>query len=104
MGINDILARHGAPAAGFAALLSVACAGAAADAERGRLLYENHCQSCHDSVVHVRSQRRAASVPELVWQIARWERHLGLDWRFSEVADVLAYLNGRYYRFDQPLP
>lgn len=74
----------------------------AADLERGKMLYENHCTACHTSVVHVRENRRANSIPELVWQITRWERLLQLDWRYQEVADVLYYLNSNYYKFAEP--
>ena len=71
----------------------------AADLDRGKLLYENHCTDCHTSVVHVRENRRANSISEIVWQITRWERLLQLDWSYQEVADVLHYLNTNYYQF-----
>ena len=43
----------------------------AADAERDRLLYENHCTICHTSVVHVRAGRKATSREEIQTWIQR---------------------------------
>lgn len=70
-----------------------------ADTERGRLLYENHCMSCHESVVHVRSQRKAVSPAALRAAIQRWAAETKLGWREAEVGDVYQYLNNRYYKF-----
>jgi hypothetical protein len=67
--------------------------------ERGRLLYENHCQACHVSTVHIRDQRKAASPAELRAWIQRWSGELKLDWQADELNDVYEYLNNRYYKF-----
>jgi len=72
----------------------------AADAERGQLLYENHCTVCHTSVVHVREGRKATSREEIQTWIQRWRKELGLQWGTVEVDDVTEYLNGRYYQFE----
>jgi hypothetical protein len=69
----------------------------AADAGRGRLLYENHCMVCHTSVVHVRERRKAASREEIQTWIQHWRKELGLQWGTAEVDDVTKYLNDRYY-------
>lgn len=71
---------------------------ASADAERGRLLYENHCIHCHESVVHIREDRKVGSVDELRQQIQRWQGVLTLGWQEVEIEDVLEYLNGQYYK------
>lgn len=86
------------------ALLALALpyAAHAADSGRGRLLYENHCMTCHESVVHIRSDRKARSAGEVTWQISRWATELKLDWRYGEIADVLDYLNTQFYRFEKP--
>lgn len=70
-----------------------------ADSERGRLLYENHCMVCHESVVHVREDRKAASREDLRAWIRRWEQQLELEWEGSDIEDVTEYLNDRYYGF-----
>lgn len=74
----------------------------AADAERGRLLYENHCMTCHESVVHIRSDRKSQSLGEVNWQVSRWASEIKLDWRYEEVSAVVRYLNERFYRFEKP--
>jgi len=72
---------------------------AMAGAERGRLLYENHCTSCHASTVHIREQRKSKSPAEVRAWILRWSGELKLNWRDDELADVYRYLNNRYYKF-----
>lgn len=77
---------------------------ASASEERGRLLYENHCMSCHASIVHVREQRKSKSQAELRAWILRWSGELKLNWRDDELADVYQYLNNRYYKFPVETP
>lgn len=72
-----------------------------ADAERGRLLYENQCTVCHESVVHIRERRKAANAAELRAFIQRWAAELKLTWSQDEMNDVFQYLNKRYYKFPQ---
>jgi cytochrome c5 len=83
-----------------ATLLFAASDTSAADAERGRLLYENHCTVCHTSVVHVREQRQAASREDIQSWIRRWQKELDLQWGTVEVDDVTEFLNDRYYRLN----
>lgn len=66
--------------------------------ERGEGLYLNHCLSCHESTAHIRNNRRAKSLAELRWWVARWAVQLELGWGPDEVEDVTAYLNRTYYR------
>ena len=70
----------------------------AADAERGQLLYENHCKVCHTSVVHVRETRKATTREEIQTWIRRWRKELNLQWGATEIDDVTEYLNNRYYK------
>ena len=69
----------------------------AADMERGQLLYENHCTSCHDSRAHVRDNRRAKSLTDVRQWVVRWSDHLALNWGSDERNDVADYVFGRYY-------
>jgi len=73
----------------------------AADAERGRSLYENHCTVCHTSVVHVRDQRKAGSREEIRSWVLRWQKELNLQWEATEVNDVIEFLNKRYYKLQE---
>ena len=72
----------------------------AGDAERGKLLYDNHCKVCHTSVVHLREDRKADSREEIRTWVQRWSKELGLQWGSIEVDDVIEYLNERYYKLD----
>ena len=69
--------------------------------ERGELLYENHCQSCHSTAVHTRTDRLVTS-PELLraWIISMTV-HNDLDWSEEEIADITAYLNRTIYGFTE---
>ena len=77
---------------------------ALAGAERGRLLYENHCTSCHASTVHIRDQRKTKTPAELRAWILRWSGELKLKWSEDELADVYQHLNNRYYKFPVETP
>ena len=77
--------------------LPVATAGA--DESRGRLLYENHCASCHDKRLHERDQRLSENLGELQREVERWQQNQGLHWGREEIADVVDYLTASQYRF-----
>lgn len=74
----------------------------AADASRGRVLYEYRCTGCHSESVHGRAHREARDMESLRGWVRRWSANLGLGWTDDEVADVAAHLNARYYRFACP--
>jgi mono/diheme cytochrome c family protein len=76
---------------------------AAADLERGRMLYEASCDACHNANVHWRDKRLANSWPALLAQVDRWQRNAGQRWEASEINDVAAYLNERFYRLPCPI-
>jgi mono/diheme cytochrome c family protein len=75
--------------------------GQAADTERGKMLYENHCTSCHESVLHIREDRRAKALGEIYWQTTRWSVTQQLEWRYDDVRDVAQYLNNQFYKFNE---
>lgn len=77
---------------------------ALADAERGRLLYENHCTVCHTSTVHIRDDRKSKSPADVRSWIQRWSGELKLNWSKDELADVYRHLNDRYYKFPLETP
>lgn len=67
---------------------------------RGQLLYENHCMSCHESVIHIRTDKRIRTLPELRTRVLQWAEYLKLRWGSEEVEDVVNYLNSQYYKFE----
>lgn len=69
-----------------------------AEVPRGQLLYENHCRGCHESVVHVRERRRAATLAALEGWVRHWADAQALGWAEQEIAEVTEFLNARYYR------
>jgi mono/diheme cytochrome c family protein len=88
-------------------LLALSLAGlsapaAAADAERGSVLYEARCKACHGSGVHSRDSRKTKSFDGLRAQVLRWSAETGGSWSKDEIDDVTLYLNQRYYRFPCP--
>ena len=84
------------------AALARSDAALAADAARGRSLYESACGGCHAESVHGREKRVAADYDAIRGWVRRWSASLGLQWTDDEVADVTAHLNARYYRFACP--
>ena len=81
------------------ALAAVSADVTAADPDRGARLYENHCTTCHGSVAHERTRRKADSWQSLLAWVERWRSHLELDWTAVELEDVAAYLDRRFYGF-----
>jgi mono/diheme cytochrome c family protein len=68
-------------------------------AYRGELLYENHCTGCHESIVHIRENRRARSVADVRGWVARWSAELKLNWSGEEIDAVAEFLSNRFYKF-----
>ncbi|MCK5014419.1 MAG: hypothetical protein KAS66_11425, partial [Candidatus Omnitrophica bacterium] len=66
---------------------------------RGQMLYENHCTSCHESTVYIRTKRKATNYKE----VGNWVNHfadwLNLGWGDVEKQEVMQYLNERYYKY-----
>lgn len=67
---------------------------------RGQMLYENHCMSCHESVVHIRGNQRTRSLAELRGRVSHWASALHLRWGKEEVEEVVTHLNDHYYKFE----
>lgn len=74
----------------------------AADAERGRALYELRCNTCHSESVHGRQKRAARDFEEVRAWVSRWNENLGLRWSPEEVDDVAVHVNRTYYRYACP--
>lgn len=86
-------------------LVAAACAAVpaqAADAARGKILYETRCNACHRASVHQREARKASSFKGVREQVVRWSAELRSGWSGDEIDDVTLYLNNRYYGFPCP--
>lgn len=87
-------------------LMLLACAPALAatppEATRGELLYENHCQRCHESTLHVRTDHRAKSAAEVHTWVKYWADKEKLGWTNEDIVEVSDFLVRRYYRFPPP--
>lgn len=92
---------YGMLACGLVALLAVPVA-RAADAERGRALYEMRCLACHSESVHGRAKRVATDFEDVRAWVRRWNEHLGLRWTSDEIDDVAVHVNSTYYRYKCP--
>ena len=88
----------------FLLLLSGAAAAATQSAyapnfDRGRDLYEAHCQHCHTSSIHARPNQLPLTRDELAGIVDHFRRTAGLGWTPEEIEDVVEYLNRTRYRF-----
>ena len=68
----------------------------------GRALYETACDKCHSQNIHWRDRGRATSWPTLVNEVTRWQGNAGQRWEQTDINDVAAYLNDRFYHFPCP--
>jgi hypothetical protein len=81
---------------------SFAFSASAADADRGKLLYEARCDNCHDQSVHTRGRKVATDFDEVRKYVRRWNINLGGAWGEDEITDVAIYLNAKYYSYRCP--
>jgi mono/diheme cytochrome c family protein len=87
-------------AGAFAVLAGVSAA--AQDLERGRLLHENHCRMCHESIAYKRGAKLAADYAGVKAQVTRWQTNTGLRWSAEDIDNVTAFVAQTYYKY--PLP
>ncbi|HSN20717.1 MAG TPA: hypothetical protein VLS49_08570 [Usitatibacter sp.] len=102
--LKAAIAAAGTALAAFTVALALAAPAYVPDAARGRSLYELRCGECHSESVHGRPHRVARDIDEVRVWVRRWSDHLHLGWRDEEVADVAAYLDATYYKFDCESP
>ena len=80
--------------------LLLAAAGAAAqERERGRLLYETHCGTCHYERVHERIRSDVKDLADLRDAVAKWSKQTKHRFTLDEIEEVAQYLNRSHYRF-----
>jgi hypothetical protein len=74
----------------------------AADLERGRMLHENHCRMCHDSIEYKRGDRIAGTYAQVKAQVTRWQTNTGLRWSEADIDSVTAFVAKTYYKLPVP--
>ena len=72
------------------------------DSERGQLLYENHCTTCHESAIHIRAHRLVRTPKEVEHQVRRWAAEIDMGWSEREIADVVRYVQETFYQAEKP--
>ena len=68
------------------------------DLQRGRLLYETHCATCHGEKLHHRDQSIVRNMADLRDQVARWAKQTRRSFTLDELEDIALYLNQSHYR------
>ena len=93
----------------IAALLALVLPGyaGAADVSRGKQLHHENCIRCHAAMqggdgtgIYTRENRRIDSLEALHKQVNRCKNSLDVGWPEEDVEDVVAYLNERFYKFE----
>ena len=71
--------------------------------DRGRLLYETHCATCHTERLHEREKSLIRSYAELRREVGE-RSALVKDRRFTpdEIEDIIEFLDRAHYRLDLP--
>ncbi|MGO9443611.1 MAG: c-type cytochrome [Thiobacillaceae bacterium] len=85
---------------------AVAYAAGEIDIQRGQALVEKNCVSCHASMyggdgseIYLRPNRMVKNYAQLASRVAVCNANTGVGWFPDEEADVVAYLNQKYYKF-----
>jgi mono/diheme cytochrome c family protein len=74
----------------------------AQDTDRGKLLYETHCGTCHYERVHQRIRPSVRDLDQLRDMVARWAPQTKHRFTLDEHEAVVQYLNESHYRFGLP--
>lgn len=76
------------------------------DAAAGGKLYQAKCQACHVSLaggdgakLHTRDNRKVKTVEGLIGQVKACNNQLDAGLNATQINDIVAFLNERYYRF-----
>jgi mono/diheme cytochrome c family protein len=78
---------------------------AGADPDKGKALADKSCVACHDAQfgdptrIYTRPERRVKSPDQLLKQVTTCSKAAGTNWSKAEIANVAAYLNRAFYKF-----
>jgi len=79
-------------------LLALALPLQAQELQRGRLLYETYCATCHTEKLHERDKTVVKSMADLRDQVVRWAKQTKRSFTLDELEDIAHYLNQSHYR------
>ncbi len=65
----------------------------------GKMLYENHCRSCHESMVHIRGAHKAKTYQDIQYWVGRWALELDVKWSADQIDAVVQHLNDTFYHY-----
>jgi len=80
------------------ALLALALPLQAQDLQRGKLLYDTHCATCHTERLHGREKTAVKGMADLRDMVARWAPQTKRTFTPDELEDVVQHLNRSHYR------
>ncbi|MGE5470107.1 MAG: cytochrome c [Bacteroidota bacterium] len=99
----SLMLRSAMPALLFVALPALA----AADLKQGKLLHDEKCAACHSkqqggdgSRIYLRTDRLVRDREALARRVAVCNKMTGAGLRPEQEADIAAYLDQRYYKFE----
>ncbi len=72
----------------------------AEDLDNAKALVDENCVKCHGTEVYTRADHKVTSLPGLERQVRRCDAMLSLRMFDEDIADVSAYLNHHYYKFE----
>ena len=70
----------------------------AQDLQRGKLLYETHCATCHTERLHGREKTAVKSMADLRDMVARWAKQTRRSFAPDELEEIVQHLNRSHYR------
>ena len=70
--------------------------------DRGRLLYETHCATCHTERLHDREKSRVQSYGQLRAEVGRRAGMTNRVFAPDELDDIIEFLDRSHYRLDAP--
>ena len=83
------------------ALLALALPLQAQDLQRGKLLYETHCATCHTEKLHGRERTVVKSMADLRDQVVRWAPQTKRSFTVDELEDIAQHLNRSHYQLQR---
>jgi len=73
----------------------------AQDLQRGKLLYQTHCATCHTERLHGREKPSVKNMADLRDTVARWAKQNKRSFTPDELEDVVQYLNQSHYQLNK---